>query len=234
MCPGPAPTRIADVQLRTDLTDYYARRAREYETIYHRPERQADLRELESLLPRLFSGHHVLEVACGTGYWTQFVARSAASIVAIDRSPAVLELARAKEYGACPVSFTVADAYSPGVARHRFDTVFCGFWWSHVPRQHLSRFLDVLHSRLRCGGRVVAIDNTYVANSSTPIARTDADRNTYQDRTLQDGTRHEVLKNFLSEADLRAILRGHASDLEYRALTYYWVLRYAAGTNRTP
>lgn len=53
-----------------DLRAYYARRAVEYEAIYAQPERQADLRTLEAALPACFSGRSVLEVACGTGWWT--------------------------------------------------------------------------------------------------------------------------------------------------------------------
>ena len=38
------------------------------------------------------------------------------------------------------------------------------------------------------------IDNRYVEGSSTPIIRRDRFGNTYQERVLRDGTRHEVLR----------------------------------------
>jgi hypothetical protein len=46
--------------------------------------------------------------------------------------------------------------------------------------------------RICPGGLIVAIDNRYVPGSRTPIARTDAQGNTYQLRRLADGSRHEV------------------------------------------
>jgi hypothetical protein len=49
------------------LRDYYAARAPEYDKVYSKPERQADLRELERWLPPLFAASDVLEIACGTG-----------------------------------------------------------------------------------------------------------------------------------------------------------------------
>ena len=38
------------------LQTYYARRAAEYERVYAKPERQADLRAIEEWLPAQFSG----------------------------------------------------------------------------------------------------------------------------------------------------------------------------------
>ena len=52
----------------TALTHYYAARAREYERIYAKPERQSDLERVKAQLPPLFAGCRVLEIACGTGY----------------------------------------------------------------------------------------------------------------------------------------------------------------------
>ena len=66
------------------MRSYYAARAPEYDAIYLKPERQADLRAIEHWLPPVFAGANVLEVACGTGYWTQFLAPVAASVLAVD------------------------------------------------------------------------------------------------------------------------------------------------------
>lgn len=214
------------------LAEYYAKRASEYDTIYGRPERQSDLRRLESVVGQSFAGWDVLEIACGTGYWTRFIAQRASSIVAIDCNRQVLEVARQRAYGECPVTFVETDAYTLSEVSGRFDAAFCGFWWSHVPRRRLPAFLGLLHSRLRNGALIIAIDNIYVEGSSTPIAGRDCNGETYQIRMLQDGTRHEVLKNFPSEAELRSSLGEAAIRVEYSALEYYWLLRYKVGGSR--
>src|SRR5438128_2670524 len=95
-----------------NLPDYYARRAGEYEKIFAKPERQPDLACLRTLLPDLFAGHEVLEVACGTGYWTRVMSGSAKSILATDINEGVLEIARHKTYPNNNVAFQIADAYS--------------------------------------------------------------------------------------------------------------------------
>jgi ubiquinone/menaquinone biosynthesis C-methylase UbiE len=49
------------------MISYYADRAREYERIYQKPERQVDLRWLREFVGRTFAGCRVCEIACGTG-----------------------------------------------------------------------------------------------------------------------------------------------------------------------
>ena len=63
---------------------YYATRAPEYGSVYLKPERQADLRAIERWLPPIFVDANVPEVACGTEYWTQFIAPVLSNVLAID------------------------------------------------------------------------------------------------------------------------------------------------------
>jgi demethylmenaquinone methyltransferase/2-methoxy-6-polyprenyl-1,4-benzoquinol methylase len=210
------------------MADYYARRASEYERVYQKLERQADLRKLEKLLSFTFAGQNVLEVACGTGYWTQFIAKSARSIVATDINQEVLEIARRKDFGSCEVTFLESDAYSFSNLHAHCTTGFHGFWWSHIPNQKIGAFLECFHSALAKNALVVMIDNAYVEGSSTPISRRDTHGNTFQIRQLEDGSKHEVLKNFPSPAELRSTLQPHANNVQVTQLDYYWMVRYEA------
>ena len=107
-----------------DLVDYYRRRAREYERIYEKPERQADLATLRELVGHELAGHGVLEIACGTGYWTQVCAAQADSVLAVDLAEETLEIARAKEYPFGKVRFGKADASVVGCAAAQSDEDF--------------------------------------------------------------------------------------------------------------
>jgi SAM-dependent methyltransferase len=205
---------------------YYARRAAYYERVYLKPERQPDLRAMEAWLPGPFAGREVLEIACGTGWWTAHGARHAASWLASDLNPETLALARAKALPEC-VRFTEVDAYTlAGLGERRFDATFAGCWWSHVPLQRLPGWLALLHSTLAPGARVVFLDNTFVQSSSTPISRRDAAGNSYQLRTLDDGSLHEVLKNFPTREQAFAAVGPHARDPEWIAFDHYWILSY--------
>ena len=253
------------------IAEYYARRAAEYERIYARPERQDDLRTLRDRVARLLADHDVLEIACGTGYWTRVIAPRARSILATDVGAEVLEIAvrsqradrrsagegaavKAQPAGdarsvsdpilreetgpadrpACspqPASppgpcFVRADAFDLGRVEGRFTAGFAGFWWSHLRKDEIARFLESFHARLGGCARVLFIDNRYVEGSSTPISRTDEEGNTYQRRRLDDGSENEIVKNFPAPAELRAAVGGSGRAVEIAELTYYWTLSY--------
>jgi demethylmenaquinone methyltransferase/2-methoxy-6-polyprenyl-1,4-benzoquinol methylase len=211
------------------LSAYYAARAGEYERVYDKPERQADLARLRDLIPGYFVDRRVLEIACGTGYWTQFIAPVARKITAIDINPETLAIARSKQLPENRVSFDVGDVQCLSPRYEAFTGAFAGFWWSHLRRGSRGAFLESLHRALGPGAIVVALDNLYVEGSSTPVSHTDADGNSYQCRELADGTKHTVLKNFPTEAELVADIEGYATAIEYTALEYYWALKYELG-----
>jgi SAM-dependent methyltransferase len=209
-----------------ELVDYYRRRAGEYEAIYAKAERQADLAWLGRSIPERLAARRVLEVACGTGYWTVLVARRAARVLATDAGDEPMRIAQAKDYGGADVRFEIADAFALGEDLGRFDAALACFWWSHLPLRRVDEFLASLHARLEPGARIVFMDNCYIDGSSTPIAERDAEGNTYQVRRLSDGSENRVLKNFPSEPELRAAIGPHARDFSYQALEYYWLVEY--------
>lgn len=219
-------TSPAAAATEESMRQYYAQRAQVYERVYYKPERQHDLRAMESALAVPFAGRHVLEVACGTGWWTAHGARLAASWLATDLNPETLTIAQHKAMPAC-VRFAVADAYTlAGLEGQRFDGAFAGFWWSHVPLARLPGWLALLHSRLDSGAQVVLLDNRFVAGSSTEISRRDDDGNTYQQRTLDDGSAHEVVKNFPGRDAAIAAAGERVRHPVWREHAHYWVLSY--------
>jgi SAM-dependent methyltransferase len=207
------------------MLDYYARRAGEYERVYAKPERQGELRTLERSLAPAFAGRRVLEVACGTGWWTPHGARDARDWLATDANESVLAVAQAKPGLPACVRFARADAYAlPGEC---FDAAFAGFWWSHVPRERLRGWLAGLHARLERGARIVFIDNVFAPGSSTPIVRRDAAGNSYQQRRLDDGSTHEVLKNFPTCEEAVEAIGPDVRDAQWSATDHYWRLDYS-------
>ena len=219
--------------MSAELEDYYAARAPEYDRVYRKPERQADLRAIERWLPQVFAGKTLLEIACGTGYWSQFLAPVAKSVVALDASREVLEIARSR-VKAGHAAFVQGDAYRPPEDRGPFESAFAGFWLSHVPISRLGEFFGGLHRVLAPGAKVVLLDNRFVEGSSTPIFEQDEQGNTYQARPLDDGSVHRVLKNFPSEHALRETVAGIAADVTYHQWQYFWALEYVAAVVPDP
>src|ERR1044071_1081100 len=152
----------------TNHQAYYSARAQEYDRVYAKPERQADLGLLAQWLPLRFAQRRVLELACGTGYWTERIAPVAASVVAFDACVEPLALARQRCIGS-DVTFVSDDAYELGAVGSGFNAAFAGFWFSHVPLARRRCFLTRLHSVLSPSAIVVLLDNRYVEGSNWPI-----------------------------------------------------------------
>jgi SAM-dependent methyltransferase len=206
-----------------DMTAYYAQRANEYEEIYEKPERQEELAILHKRVQDMLNDQHVLEIACGTGYWTAQFAHSAASVVATDINQEMIDIAKAKALPSDKVEFALTDAHDLQIDK-KFTASFLGFWWSHVKRQDQTEFMEKLRARLDRNALVVMIDNTYVEGDSTPVARTDLEGNTFQIRTLANGERYEILKNFPTDSALRKKLAAVLKDIRILRLEHFWML----------
>jgi SAM-dependent methyltransferase len=209
------------------LRRYYDQRAPEYEDIYT-PRDVAhghELGELSRTLREALRGRRVLEVACGTGYWTAAVAQVAREVVATDASRPML--AEAREKGLPPhVRFCEADAYDLAPAGDGFDGVLVMFWLSHVPRHRLRDFLAQLHGRLVGDSRVFFADNVHVPAVGGDLTDPDANGDTFKLRRLADGSRHRVLKNYFTDEELRAMLLPFAQDLVLHRGANFWSASY--------
>jgi len=214
-----------------DMIAYYARRAEEYERIYHREALRGEYAKLQRWMREALDRLDVLEVACGTGFWTHPLCEAARTVVATDINEEVLAIARAKKYPRANVRFANADAFimTAGAPGDRpFDGALAAFWWSHVPLDRRHDFLRSLHTQLAAGAVVVLFDNHYVEGVSTPISRTDANGNTYQVRRLDDGGVFEIVKNYPTRDELAATIAPFGAEIRYTSLEHFWFVRYRA------
>ncbi len=143
---------------------YYANRASEYEKIYEKARAAGGARvAARPHVPALFAGiARCWRVACGTGYWTQFIARSAKKVHACDINDAVLEIAREKPIEKGKVEFFKADAVTLENVPAGCDAAFAGFWWSHVKKSGIAQFVSNLAGKLESGALVGILDNQFV------------------------------------------------------------------------
>ncbi len=174
--------------------------------------------------PEALHGRTVLEIACGTGYWTQHIARAAKKVQACDINEAVLEIAREKPIARGKAEFFRADAVSLEGVPAGCNAAFAGFWWSHVKKSGIRQFVSNLSRKLEPGSLIGILDNQFAQLSSTPLSRTDAEGNTYQMRKLANGDEFEVLKNFPTGDELRAAVLPVAREAHLESLQYYWLL----------
>src|SRR5581483_4057066 len=154
-------------RLLAEQRRYYRERAPEYDDWWFRRGRYAhdpqhvrdawfaDQRELEHALDAFAPRGEVLELAAGTGLWTRHLVRHAARVTAVDASPEVLALNRAR-VDASNVNYVVADLFTWQPAQ-TYDVCFFGYWLSHVPDARFAAFWQLVAQALRPSGRVFLI-----------------------------------------------------------------------------
>ncbi len=215
------------VTTRSDqvMRGYYKERAPVYDRVYAYPERQNELRYLEGMVAEAFTERTVLEVAAGTGYWSQFIAQTARSLLATDAtSEALSQLEKRGRWS--NVSMQVVDAYSLSELGCHFDAAFAGLWFSHVPVERRLDWIDELHQCLLPGARVVFLDNSLAQCKRLPITYTDAAGNTYQDRQTDSGEVYRVLKNFPTQYEMTSLVADVGTSHSYREFEHFWRFQY--------
>lgn len=209
------------------VTRYYAERAGVYdETAGYTDEEAERLRDpIKERYRKLFAGHDVLEVACGSGYWTQVVGGVARSVLATDVNPEMITLARKRCRNLPQVRFHVSDAFSLQGIPGKFTAAFGIWWWSHIPSREIKTFLTALHGKLIPGALVLFTDQLPYQG---PDRRVDADGNILESRSLPDGRIFEVVKNFPTETELNDALGNMADKIEYveRPREKAWTVTY--------
>jgi trans-aconitate methyltransferase len=184
-----------------DQVHYYRRRAAEYDATAYGDVAEARLR-IARLVAQMRPAGRVLEIACGTGLWTEALAEWAGALTAIDAALEAVAIARDR-VPAEHVRFEVADVFSwdPGA---RFDVIFFSAWLSHVPASRFSQFWQLLEGLLAGGGRVLFIDEHVDEQGKEAYV---AGRDEVVERRLNDGSTFRVIKNFVNPESLERRLR---------------------------
>jgi demethylmenaquinone methyltransferase/2-methoxy-6-polyprenyl-1,4-benzoquinol methylase len=186
-----------DRELLASQVNYYRLRAAEYDVSSYGDDLEAARVGLAKVLDQLASQGSVLEIACGTGMWTQELAVRAHRLLAIDSAPEALELARQRVRRG-DVTLQVADvfAWEPEL---KFDTVFMGFWLSHVPRARWKEFVERVGAWLHPGGRLLVVDEHI---DRRPMEKFDPSGVDTAVRRTSDGREHRLVKVYLDPAEL--------------------------------
>jgi len=213
-----------DDQLLEEQRRFYAARAPEYDEWWRREGRydrgQSETEEwhrqvavVDAALANFEPTGDVLELAGGTGWWTERLARTADRLTVVDASAEVL--ARNRERVDRPdVEYVTADLFDWHPDR-RYDVVFFSFWLSHVPRSRFAAFWSMVRGCLTDRGRVFLIDNRddpTPAGSSVKdpyVERYDEDVHL---RRLNDGSRYRVVKVMYEPDELASLISVEGWD----------------------
>jgi demethylmenaquinone methyltransferase/2-methoxy-6-polyprenyl-1,4-benzoquinol methylase len=229
----------SEAELLNEQVQYYQARAAEYDDWFFRRGRFdrgeeatrqwfAEVDEVRRVLDGIpLDGADVLELAPGSGLWTERLCRRANSVVAVDASLEMVEINRQRlGADASSVTYVIDDVFTYAPARS-FDAVVFAFWISHVPSQRLQAFARMVAAACRPGGSVFFVDNLREPTSTASDHQLPDPGDSLARRHLADGREFTIVKNFWSADHLEAVFAEAGVSLQVRQTATY--LQYGVG-----
>jgi len=210
------PANAREERILQEQIEYYRARASEYDDWFMRRgrydrgddvtgrwfEQVEQVRQALRAVP--LDQRDVVELAPGTGLWTQEIAHRVRHLTAVDASVEMIALNRARLGPlAEKVDFIVSDLFTWTASREFDAVVFC-FWISHIPATRLDPFLERVSRMIRPGGSVFFLDGLREQTSTARDHVLPSSDDEPMTRRLDDGREFSIVKNFWDGRDLEA------------------------------
>ncbi len=224
---------MATTEILREQLDYYRARATEYDEWWLRLGRYdrgaennarwfGEAAAVSAALAAFRPAGRVLELACGTGIWTEQLARTADRITAVDGSSEMLAVNAARLHSP-QIEYVQADLFSWKPAA-KYDAVFFGFWLSHVPPERFEEFWELVRDALAPRGRVFFVDSRREATSTALDHRLPKTDESTQRRRLNDGREFQIYKLFYHPELLAQRLERLGWSMEIRETETYFLM----------
>ena len=218
---------------------YYRARAAEYDEWWYRTGRYnrgaehrsrwiEDITELTTAVKNFAPCGRNLELAGGTGIWSEKLLPFSESLTVVDGSPEVLAINQAKLRSE-RVRYVEADLFKWTPEEH-YDTVFFSFWLSHVPDVKFDKFWQLVHSCLTPGGRVFFIDSRRDP-SSTAVDHVLPKQDSAMERKLNDGRAFNIYKLFYDPPALESRLADIGWSVTVEQTSQFFIYGYGCPAN---
>jgi 2-polyprenyl-3-methyl-5-hydroxy-6-metoxy-1,4-benzoquinol methylase len=218
---------------------YYRARSAEYDEWFYRKGRFnhgeeenriwfTEAEQVREALHRIPPQKHILELAPGTGIWTQELIQLGEKITALDASPEMIAINKAKVHSD-KVTYLQTDLFK-WQAEQQYDMIFFGFWLSHVPPEMLDTFLQTVSHALKPNGYFFMVDSKYKLSSTAKDQILPEDGATMQ-RSLNDGRHYQIIKIYYQSDDLQQALLRNGIVAEAKFTDNFFI--YAQGRKTT-
>ncbi|MBW4079684.1 MAG: class I SAM-dependent methyltransferase [Acidobacteria bacterium] len=231
---------VDNANVLLEQINYYRARATEYDDWFLRLGRYdrgedatrrwfqqvEEVRQALATLP--LDEKNILELASGTGIWTEELCNRVAHLTAVDASSEMiaLNLQRLGDW-AEKVTFIEADLFEWHPTQEFDAVVFC-FWISHIPVDRIDEFLANVVTMLTRGGTVFFLDarkeHTGTAADHVLPPRDEE----LMTRRLDDGREFTIIKNFWTAAVLEDKCKRVGLNVEIHETADYF--QYGIGT----
>jgi ubiquinone/menaquinone biosynthesis C-methylase UbiE len=213
---------IMDDQIGQGMLSYYDERADEYDEIYLGKGHatidpdvyERDVAKISEMVSKFGKGH-LIDIACGTGFWLPNYARNCNQITLLDQSERMLSKCkdRVEELGLTATSsFIQGDFLDINLETSKYDRVLVGFLLSHLTCEQEKVFFQKLEEILKPNPQLMLIDSGW--NKRREQYR---EKEGIQERVLNDGRIFRIYKRYFEKSDVEEMLKRY----NFKARSYY-------------
>ena len=208
---------ITDDEIRQGMMSYYSERAHEYDEIYlgkgHAtidPDAyKRDVAQVSEMVSGFGKGH-LIDIACGTGFWLPSYARNCNQITFLDQSDRMLSKCRdrAQELGVT-ASFIQGDFFDAALETLKYDCALVGFLLSHLTVEQEQVFFGKLKEILKTNSQLMFIDSVW--NKRREQFR---EKEGIQERILNDGRTFRIYKRYFEGSDVERMFEAYGFEVK--------------------
>ena len=206
-------------QLYHEMLTYYNERAEEYDQVYEGKEPAIqrysheyvdDVAEIYRMVAGFGYGH-LIDIACGTGFWMSHYARNCERITCVDQSDGMLAECK-RRIEALRLTdifcFIQGNIFDVALEPATYDCAMVGFLLSHFTTEQEGAFFHKLKEILKPSAQAMIIDSYWSER------RKGRKKEGITERTLNDGRVFKIYKKYFDEADIETILERHQFAIE--------------------
>ena len=213
---------VTDDKIIREMMSYYDERAEEYDEIYLGKSHttidaevyRKDVARVSEMVSRFGKGH-LIDIACGAGFWLSNYARNCNQITFLDQSARMLSKCkdRVEELGLAEISsFVQGDFLDIKLEASKYDCALVGFLLSHLTLEQEKTFFRKLEEILKVDPRLMFIDSVW--NERRQRYR---EKEGVQERVLNDGRTFRVYKRYFDQPDVEKMLERY----RFEVISYY-------------
>jgi len=213
---------VTDDKIIREMMSYYDERAEEYDKIYLGKSHttidadvyRKDVANVSEMVSRFGKGH-LIDIACGAGFWLPNYARNCNQITFIDQSARMLSKCkdRVEELGLADISsFIQGDFLDIKLEASKYDCALVGFLLSHLTLEQEKTFFRKLEGNLKANPQLMFIESAWNKRRQRY-----QEKEGVQERVLNNGRIFRVYKRYFDKPAVEEMFEWY----KFEVISYY-------------
>ena len=213
---------VTDDKIIREMMSYYDERAEEYDEIYLGKSHttidadvyRKDVANVSEMVSRFGKGH-LIDIACGAGFWLPKYARNCNQITFLDQSARMLSKCkdRVEELGLADISsFIQGDFLDIKLEASQYDCALVGFLLGHLTLEQEKTFFRKLGENLKANPQLMFIESAWNKRRQRY-----QEKEGVQERVLNNGRIFRVYKRYFDKPAVEEMFEWY----KFEVISYY-------------